>query len=289
MNNSKNEIIINSAYSFAPGADYICKITSTFKNNVSVIKHFSWADWENNFILEKKYKVNGKSNFQNLIKAIINSNRSKSYFYLYFNGMKQGIDISNVEEWQKNFIIFCLGGKDETKECYGKPFLNIDEKHLSKLFSLNDIFSFVDLYEKFLWYLNLKPSEINFSEIFNKYKVKDFLNFDKLLVAMEKEEEKEVSERKKTTLRLSKFQKYFDTHQHKIEIQYLKGGGPTGHAIGRLIANRSVVFFIEFYFRKNKKFPKGEHYISYFQWENKDKINQYEDFKNTEDKRVNFK
>lgn len=30
MDNSNNEIIINSAYSFAPGAYYICKITLTF-------------------------------------------------------------------------------------------------------------------------------------------------------------------------------------------------------------------------------------------------------------------
>ncbi len=48
--NNNNEIIINSAYSFAPGTGYICKITSTFKNNISIIKHFSWADWENNFL-----------------------------------------------------------------------------------------------------------------------------------------------------------------------------------------------------------------------------------------------
>jgi hypothetical protein len=38
--NNNNEIIINSAYSFAPGADYICKITSTFYNNASVILIF---------------------------------------------------------------------------------------------------------------------------------------------------------------------------------------------------------------------------------------------------------
>ncbi|MDB4860182.1 hypothetical protein OAI01_01325 [Alphaproteobacteria bacterium] len=286
MGNSKNEIIINCAYSFMPGTDYVCKIVSAHKNNTSTIEHLSFYDGD--FISEDKIIIKGSSNFLNLIKGIVNFQRDENgCFFLPYEGMKQGVIVDGIDEgWKENFIIFCLGGKDETRECYGKPFLNIDEQNLSKLFSLKDIFSFIDLYEEFLWHVNLKPSEINLTEIFNKYKVKDFLNFDKLLVSIEKEEEKEIQERKKI---FSKFQKYFDTHQHKIEIQYLKGGGSMGRTMGSIIARRSVVFFIEFYFRKNMKFPKGEHYISYFKWEDREKINQYEDFKNTEDKRVNFK
>ena len=292
--NNNNEIIINSAYSFAPGTGYIYKITSTFKNNISIIKHFSWADWENNFILEKKYKINGKSNFQNLIKAIINSDRSKSYFYLYFSGMKQEIDISNVEEWQKNFIIFCLGGNEETKECYGKPFLSFDYNNLKKIFNTNDIFSLVETYEELLSYFDDDPSKINISAILKKYKLLEFDNFEKLLRKLinlrenEIEEERIQIQNKKKNLpeAIKKYDRFFKTHKHKIKIEYPTGGGAIGRGIGKFIAERSVIFFIDYYFRKNKKLPKGEFNISYFSWDSRDIVKKYEDFKGKEDRKV---
>lgn len=295
--NNNNEIIINSAYSFAPGTGYICKITSTFKNNISIIKHFSWADWENNFILEKKYKVNGKSNFENLIKAIINSDRSKSYFYLNFNGMKQQIDISNVEEWQKNFIIFCLGGNEETKECYGKPFLSFDNNSLKKIFNTSDIFSLVETYEELFSYFDYDPSKINITTILKKYKLLEFDNFEKLLKKLinlreneiEEEEQIRIQNKKKNLPEaIKKYDTFLKTHKNKIKIQYITGGGAIGRGIGKFIAERSVIFFIDYYFRKNKKLPKGEFYISYFSWENSDIVKKYEDFKGKEDRKVVF-
>ena len=295
MDNNKNEIIINSAYSFAPGTGYICKITSTFKNNISIIKHFSWADWENNFILEKKYKVNGKSNFENLIKAIINSDRSKSYFYLYFSGMKQDIEISNVEEWQKNFIIFCLGGNEETKECYGKPFLSFDYKNLKKIFNTSDIFAFAEFYEEFLSHYNDEPSSIDIQTLLKKYNLTDFDNFEKVLEQLIKIKEKEEEERIKihnnknnSPEAIKKYDTFFKTHKHKIKIEYPTGGGAIGRGIGKFIAERSVIFFIDYYFRKNKKLPKGEFNISYFSWDSRDIVKKYEDFKGRENRRVIF-
>ena len=211
--------------------------------------------------------------------------------------MKQQIDISNVEEWQKNFIIFCLGGNEETKECYGKPFLSFDNNSLKKIFNTSDIFSLVETYEELFSYFDYDPSKINITTILKKYKLLEFDNFEKLLKKLinlreneiEEEEQIRIQNKKKNLPEaIKKYDTFLKTHKNKIKIQYITGGGAIGRGIGKFIAERSVIFFIDYYFRKNKKLPKGEFYISYFSWENSDIVKKYEDFKGKEDRKVVF-
>lgn len=295
MNEISNKIVIDCAYSFAPGTDYICQITSTFENDCSVVKHSSWSDIENKFVLETELEIKGKNNFYNLINAIVDTDRSNSFFYLYFSGMRQGIEIPNVENWQKNFLVFCLGGNEETKESYGKPFLTLEEKTLKKIFSVDDIFAFAELYEEFLSHYDDEPSSIDIQTLLKKYNLTDFDNFEKVLERLIKIKEKEEEERIKNNNNknnspeaIKKYDTFFKTHKHKIKIEYPTGGGAIGRGIGKFIAERSIIFFIDYYFRKNKKLPKGEFNISYFSWDSRDIVKKYEDFKGKENRRVIF-
>ena len=87
---------------------------------------------------------------------------------------------------------------------------------------------------------------------------------------------------------IKKYDRFFKTHKHKIKFEYPAGGGAIGRGIGKFIAERSVIFFIDYYFRKNKKLPKGEFNISYFSWDSRDIVKKYEDFKGKEDRKVVF-
>ena len=160
------EITISCNFSFMMGGDYLCKISSKLENNVSTICHLSFSDFEGKYNEEKKFKVEGNNNFRNLVETIIFNNREDSTLYLPFEGMKQSFE-TNVGRWETNFLIFCLGGNEETRECYARPFLDLSDEELKSIFNIDDVFKFIELYEEILGYSHYV--DFNLSS-FDRYK-----------------------------------------------------------------------------------------------------------------------
>lgn len=285
------EITISCNFSFMPGTDYICEIHSKFENNVSTIRHLSFSDFEGKLIEEAKFEVEGNDNFRNLVNKIVFNSRETPILYLPFEGMKQGF-ITNIDKWKSNFLIFCLGGNEETRECYARPFLDLSDEELKSIFDIDDVFKFIELYEEILGYTGYVDFNLSnlstLSATFNKLGAEKF-NFNDLLIKLEKYEEHLKSVKSEVEQKLTRWIDYVNTHKGKIEFTYAEGGGSMGRSIGSFIAQRSIAFFMEYYWRKNKEIPKGRHLISYFRWNERSQIKQYEDFKDKEDKEVIFK
>ena len=282
------EITISCNFSFMPGTDYICEIHSKFENNVSTIRHLSFSDFEGKLIEEAKFEVEGNDNFRNLVNKIVFNNRETPILYLPFEGMKQGF-ITNIDKWKSNFLIFCLGGNEETRECYARPFLNLSDEELKSIFDIDDVFKFIELYEEILGYTDYVDLNIsNLSKIFDELDVVKY-DFKDLLIKLDKYEENLKSIKSEVEQKLTRWIDFVNTHNHKISYEYNKFSSTWAGPISKFIAQRSIAFFMEYYWRKNKEIPKGRHLISYFRWDKRSQIKQYEDFKDKEDKEVIFK
>jgi len=285
------EITISCNFSLMMGGDYLCKISSKLENNVSTICHLSFSDFEGKYNEEKKFKVEGNNNFRNLVETIIFNNREDSTLYLPFEGMKQSFE-TNVGRWETNFLIFCLGGNEETRECYARPFLDLSDEELKSIFNIDDVFKFIELYEEILGYSHYVDFNLsnlsNLSATFNKLGVNKF-NFQDLLVKLEKYEEKLKSIKSEVEQKLTRWINFVNTHNNKITYEYIKFSTTQAGPISKFIAKRSIAFYMEYYWRKNKKIPKGKHLISYLKWDKRSQIKQYEDFKDIENKEVIFR
>ena len=218
------EITISCNFSFMMAGDYLCKINSKFKNNFSTIRHLSFNDFDGKFIEEAKFEVEGNNNFRNLVETIIFNNREVSILYLPFEGMKQGFE-TNVGRWETNFLIFCLGGNEETRECYARPFLDLSDEELKSIFDIDDAFKFIELYEEILGYSNYVDFDLsnlsNLSATFNKLGVDKF-NFQDLLVKLEKYEENLKSIKSDVEQKLTPWIDFVNTHNNKITSSSLQ-------------------------------------------------------------------
>lgn len=282
------EITISCNFSFMIAGDYLCKINSKFKNNLSTIRHLSFSDFEGKFIEEAKFEVEGDDNFRNLVETIIFNNRENSILYLPFEGMKQDFE-TNVSKWKSNFLIFCLGGHEETKECYAKPFIDLSDEELKNIFEVDDVFKFIELYEETLGYVEYLDLDMsNLSKIFDELNAVKY-DFKDLLDKLYKYEENLKSAKSEVEQKLTRWIDFVNTHNNKISYEYIKFSTTPAGPISKFIAQRSIAFFMEYYWRKNKEIPKGRHLISYFRWNERSQIKQYEDFKDKEDKEVIFK
>ena len=84
---------------------------------------------------------------------------------------------------------------------------------------------------------------------------------------------------------LSSFNKYLEN----VEYEKPHSMSAVAASISNFISRKSILYFVEYYIRLNNKPPKGEFFISKFNYKENYKIKKYEDFKDRETHRIFFK
>ncbi len=280
-----SKITVLSEYSFIPLTSHKVKIISDHKFNKSII---TFSLNYNGTSMNEEVEIEGEDNFTNLIKAITNYDReSDGAFYIPYEGMKENFKISQLDNWKKNYLIFCLGGEEETYASYAKNFRSLSPIQLEKIFDGLNIFKFINLFEEIYELLEKKILNQDINAWFKFYQEEELYNFNKLkekILNYEYTKDKKRNKiRKKHNDYINSFEKYLNN------VEYSKESGAMA-GIANMIAKKSILYFIEYYLRTYNKVPKGEYYISYipFSFSSQREIKRYEDFKNKENRKIVF-
>jgi len=141
-----SKITVISEYSFIPSTLHKVEIVSNHIDSKSIISYSLNYNGTSN---KEEVEIEGKDNFSNLIDAITSFDRTiNGAFYIPYEGMKQNLNISKLDKWKENYLIFCLGGNEETNESYAKKFTSLNPIQLEKIFDNINIFDFITLYEE---------------------------------------------------------------------------------------------------------------------------------------------
>ena len=274
-----SKITVLSEYSLIPLTSEKVEIISEHKVNKSII---TFSLNRNDTSMNEEVEIEGEDNFTNLIKAITNYDReSDGAFYIPFEGMKQNLKISRLDNWKKNYLIFCLGGDEETYASYAKNFKSLGPIQLEKIFDNINIFNFISLYKEIFDLLEINISEEDVNAWFDYYHEEELYNFNNLkekILNYEFANNQIIEEHRDY---INSLRKYLDNVEYSRET-----GASAG--IANIIAKESILYFIEYYLRTYNKVPKGEHYISYIPYSSLKKIKRYEDYRNEENKKIFF-
>lgn len=274
-----SKITVLSEYSLIPLTSEKVEIISDHKVNKSII---TFSLNYNGTSMNEEVEIEGEDNFTNLIKAITNYDReSDGAFYIPYEGMKQNLKISLLDNWKKNYLIFCLGGNEETYASYAKNFRSLSPIQLERIFDNINIFNFISLYKEIFDLLEINISEEDVNAWFEYYHEEELYNFNNLkekILNYEYANNQIIEEHRDY---INSLRKYLDNVEYSRET-----GASAG--IANIIAKESILYFIEYYLRTYNKVPKGEHYISYIPYSSLKKIKRYEDFRNEENKKIFF-
>ena len=86
-----------------------------------------------------------------------------------------------------------------------------------------------------------------------------------------------------------KYLSSFDKYLESVEYEKPHSMSSLAASITNHIRRKSILYFVEYHLRLNKFPPKGEFFISFFDYGNEKNIRSYEDFKDTENNRIFFK
>jgi len=287
-----SKITVISEYSFIPSTLHKVEIVSNHIDSKSIISYSLNYNGTSN---KEEVEIEGKDNFSNLIDAITSFDRTiNGAFYIPYEGMKQNLNISKLDKWKENYLIFCLGGNEETNECYAKKFTSLNPIQLEKIFDNINIFDFITLYEEINSLLEKTITKHDINAWFKFYHETELYNFYNLREKILNYENVDDLLKQKQITKHNEYIKSFEKYLKNVKYDKISGAAP-GPQIHNSIARQSILYFIEYYLRKYNKVPKGEYHISYVPYdsikaeqEGKQKVKKYEDFKSKENNKIFF-